>query len=219
MLIDKGKPSQRRGFVIRCSKCDKTAVLPLAMQKLGNHESDCIAATKRAERDGWFVGNGPARDLCPSCIEEKSRAPVLTIVKDEQMEQKVAAEPPREMGRDERRIIYSKLNDVYLNDKEGYAPPWTDQKVADDLGCPRAWVATVRDEMFGPVASNPEIDGLIKDAERLLADATGVAQAMRGTCDGHRKMLDRLDGQIADTCGQITLMERRLRELIAAVRP
>lgn len=65
------------------------------------------------------------------------------------------AEPPPQMQREDRRIVADKIADVY--DDAGYIAPWTDELVAQDLGVPRAWVAEVRDFMFGPANENPKL--------------------------------------------------------------
>jgi hypothetical protein len=60
------------------------------------------------------------------------------------------------MDRTTKRIIFSKLNDVYADEKTGYSGDWTDAKVAADLGVSVDWVREVRDEDFGP-ETNAEI--------------------------------------------------------------
>lgn len=60
------------------------------------------------------------------------------------------AEPPRELGRDERRLIFAEIDSVYLGPEDGYEGEWSDEKLALSLGVPRAWITTVREEFFGP---------------------------------------------------------------------
>ena len=68
----------------------------------------------------------------------------------------VAAEPPRQMQREDRRIIISKLDEVYIDESVGYSGDWSDERVAEDLGVPRAWVSTIREENFGPEVSEDD---------------------------------------------------------------
>ncbi len=82
----------------------------------------------------------------------------------------VAAEPPREMGRTEKRIIWAKLEEVYLDEKRGYSAGWTDETVAKDLGVPRAWVAAVRDEGFGPLGADETTLAEVSAMRAYLAD-------------------------------------------------
>lgn len=81
-------------------------------------------------------------------------------------------EPPREMSREDRRIIFAKLQDVYIDEKSGYADQWTDITVAKDLNVPRAWIEQIREENFGPVKSNAEITQFLQQAGVVTAAAT-----------------------------------------------
>lgn len=90
------------------------------------------------------------------------------------------AEAPREMGRDERRIITDKLDDVY-DDKAGrYKAPWTDAAVSRDLGVPRSWVSDVREQFFGPEGSNEEFDTFMQDAAPVIADMKNLFSSLHG---------------------------------------
>jgi hypothetical protein len=82
----------------------------------------------------------------------------------------VAVEPPREMSRDDRRVVFSKLDEVYIDESKGYDNGWSDHRVAIDLGVPRAWVTTIREEMFGPDKSNAEARELVQEAKALVAE-------------------------------------------------
>ena len=108
---------------------------------------------------------------------------------------------PRQMSREDRRIIFEKLNEVYVDEKSGYSSPWTDEKVSVDLGVPRAWVSNVREEMFGPVGSNSDIDGALKAAGLLIAEI-----------QKHREAGEKL-------AGAATAMQRQLDQISKAVRP
>lgn len=66
------------------------------------------------------------------------------------MPEAIKAEAPKQMGRDERRLIFEKLNEVYVDERTGYSAKWSDETVAKDMGVPRAWVSEVRDQNFGP---------------------------------------------------------------------
>jgi hypothetical protein len=87
------------------------------------------------------------------------------------------------MSRDDRRIIFARLNDVYVNERTGYSEQWTDKRVAEDLGVPRAWVSEVRDRDFGPDhnAEFTEQVGVAKEviAQVKLLHAEGLALRQR----------------------------------------
>lgn len=84
------------------------------------------------------------------------------------------AEKPREMTREDRRIINDKLDAVYA--KDAYKAPWTDAAVAKDLGVPRDWVAQVREQFFGPAASNPLFDEMLAGMAQIEAAFKGYAE-------------------------------------------
>jgi hypothetical protein len=84
----------------------------------------------------------------------------------------VIVEPPVEMGRDDRRIIFAKLDEVYLSAEQGYSSGWTDHRIAADLGVPRAWVEQVREEMFGPARDNEDIREARAELAAIRGDMT-----------------------------------------------
>lgn len=88
--------------------------------------------------------------------------------------------PPREMSREDRRLIFAKLEEVYIDERVGYTANWNDQRVADDMAVPRAWVEEIRDQNFGPqkaeqsaeiIALNGRLDTLTERAKELSREA------------------------------------------------
>ena len=95
----------------------------------------------------------------------------------------LTVEPPAAMARDDRRLIFQKLDEVYLDEKTGYSGDWTDARVATHLGVPRAWVAAVREENFGPEKSNEEVRAVlaeIKEVRAVLAEIKEVRANIEG---------------------------------------
>jgi hypothetical protein len=70
-------------------------------------------------------------------------------------------EEPKKMGRDEKRLVFEKLNEHYVSETVGYADGFSDKRIAEELGCPRKWVEDVREEMFGPVRINNEAKNFV----------------------------------------------------------
>lgn len=98
---------------------------------------------------------------------------------------------PKQMTREDRRIIFEKLNEVYGDEKSGYLEDWTDKAVANHLGVPFAWVATIRDENFGPVGSNSKIDETVAKAIKLIEESKGIAaKLLSGVADLEGKLVD-----------------------------
>lgn len=153
---------QVKAMRIVCSECD--AVGYYAFQT-GHKRRPPIAAVQYFQNKDWVVGSSPRKDLCP--VHAKlSRRKGTKAMPDATAP---AAEKPREMTREDRRIINDKLDEVYGNG--AYKTPWTDSAVARDLGVPRDWVAQVRDQFFGDAGTNPLFD-------EYLAAKAGIEQVM-----------------------------------------
>jgi hypothetical protein len=144
---------------IGCACCDAVAYFPF---QTGSIRKPPSAASQHFLNKGWVVGNSPKKDFCPRHASPAKRKGTKTM--DSNITTPVA-DKPREMGREDRAIIFDKLNEVY--GKDAYKSPWTDAAVAKDLGVPRDWVSTMRDDMFGPAGSNPLFDEFLTATSRL----------------------------------------------------
>lgn len=180
---------RRRVHRIACSECPTNHEIS-ANTYCGSLATEDLL--RRWARAGWVVGAKPNADLCPSCAAAKRKArrikagahvppepaPVAILDLSEPAPMSptnvhhlpVIVEPPVEMGRDDRRIIFAKLDEVYLSADKGYSAGWTDHRIATDLGVPRAWVERVREEMFGPARDNEDIRELREHFAALRGD-------------------------------------------------
>ncbi len=157
---------------IRCAKCG-------AVEKITTNKSRCLPDAALANffrNKGWIVGRKPSEDICPSCqrAERKTPVPVLPapatpVVESNVVEFGIRAEPPEQATKEDRRVIFAKLNDVYIDEAKGYDSDWSDQKVADDLGVPVAWVRSIREENFGSNPGNERMTSAVVRAEEILA--------------------------------------------------
>lgn len=174
-----------RGFKIVCGRCGgehKEAVGSSA----NNDGQEHVRAANKFIKSGWLIGKRNRDDRCRACvsIEAKEKinmngkpavfgpAPPLVPLP------RVPIDIPK-MQREDRRIIFEKLNDVYADESTGYGPGWTDKKVAEDLSVPRQWVETIREENFGPVRTNPEIADAINEANKVLERARELVKAVQ----------------------------------------
>lgn len=98
--------------------------------------------------------------------------------------------PPRALTRDDRRIIFAKLEDCYIDEKAGYAAGWNDERVAKELGVPRAWIEEVREQNFGPnkVDNSREIRELSQSIETFIASASALRVRITGMEQKHAAM-------------------------------
>lgn len=169
---------------IVCAKCEGKALM---VQHQGVHLPP-EAGNRYFGRQGWKIGSTKKGDLCSAC--QKLHKPKLEVVKTMQPD---TAEKPREMSRDERRIIFAKIDELYISEKQGYQPPWTDGAVARDLGVPQTWVASVREEMFGPEGSNAEIDEFMRIAEPVLKECRDLVNAAKSTMVKANELVGRIE--------------------------
>lgn len=159
----------RKVAVVTCRNCSKVENLHI---KTAYGLLPPVAIEKKFAQKGWEIGTNDRRDICPNCVAQRDAKPVLKIVpkaEEPPVEEVIEVKPelvvktePRTMQRDDRRIIFEKLNGVYLDEKRGYDNDWSDHKVATDLGVPRAWVEQVREEMFGPINTNGDIEEFMR---------------------------------------------------------
>ncbi|WP_271025553.1 hypothetical protein [Rhizobium sp. RCAM05973] len=176
---------QVKAMKIGCSECE--AVGYYAFQS-GHKRRPPVAAVQHFQNKDWVVGSTPRKDLCP--VHAKlSRKKGTKAMADATAP---TADKPREMTRDDRRIINDKLDEVYAND--AYKSPWSDSAVARDLGVPRDWVAQVREAFFGEAGTNPLFD-------EFLSAKTAIEQGMTAVValqDAAIKKFDACTKELAD---------------------
>lgn len=191
---------------VTCRSCGVSHAFPMTADKILPH--DIIA--KKLKQQGWEIGSNENRDLCPGCaIKQKKRddsKPALTVVanSDDVPVIGVAVPPPREMSREDRRIVFEKLNEVYLDERRGYDSDWSDHRVATDLGVPRKWVETVRKELFGDNGGNEELSAFLDQARQMLDEAQKLAKAADETwakVDARLETLERTAAELRKRMG------------------
>ena len=210
-------------YRVTCSGCDAVSYFAL---KRGGVPRPPPSIIVHFEKEGWFVGASPRKDACPLCRRRAS--PPRDARKEISMPEPrtinlVAhaaprAEEPRVPNLDEKRLINMKLAEVYADG--GYVTPWTDQRVADDLGVPRAWVTEIREGFYGPEGSNPLFDKYLVECAaiaRLQAEITedrkAAGEMARRATEAAAKVrtrCDELDGKIRDVQALGKRVEREL---------
>lgn len=169
---------------------------------------------KKFEQKGWSIGANPKWDCCPDCTK-KQKAVILKVVNNAAKE---LADKPREMSRDDRRVIFAKLDEVYLDEKRGYDRGWSDHKVATDLGVPRAWVEVIRSENFGAIAANEDMTEYLTAAEALVKEARQALEAARKAREEVEAILRRPEfltlNNISDRIGKVDRLAGEVRKLV-----
>jgi hypothetical protein len=200
----KAGDQQVKAMRIACSECN--AVGYYAFQT-GHKRRPPIAAVQYFQNKDWVVGSTPRKDLCPVHAKPSRKKGMKAMVDATAP----AAEKPRELSRDDRRIVFDKINGVYENG--GYITPWTDSAVAKDLGVPRDWVSQVREQFFGPAGSNPLFDEFLAakvSVEQRMAAVVGSQEAAIKHFEACTKELADLRKKLDD----LRLLGRRIEKEI-----
>lgn len=176
------------GSKIECHKCKSVAY----------HTDTGLNDDVYFKRKGWTVGNGPAADVCGVCAGRKPK-PDLKVVP---MEAVAVKDKPREMTRDERLIIMDKIRDVHDGDR--YGAGWSDKKVSDDLGVPRAWVEDMRANVLQFAGGHDaEYEAFMADIAPITADAKNLVNSARVQLQEAKDKLEKVEA-----------IDRKLDELL-----
>ena len=183
--------ARRSAAEVACSRCDATH--RIITNTAATHLPAQVVAKKFAAA-GWEIGSREGGDVCPSCrIKRRKPRPTLTIVpKDEPMTTTVSTPTivPAPMGTTAlKKQINQKLWEVYESDTQGYARGWSDKRVAEELDAPRALVASIREEFFGPARDNPDVRELLEKAEVVFAEAAALETRHSALAADVRKFL------------------------------
>lgn len=173
----------RKCAVVHCSKCNREHFINV-QTPTGIMPDEPIF--KKLLTDGWGLARGSnGADVCPECIKLNGHAPVKIIneAKPKAPEShpshlRIATghvvDAPKEMSRDDRKLIYAQLDEVYVDEKTGYSKDWSDHRVSTYLQVPRVWVETVRSDMFGPLATNSETHQFLSEVDEAIKDGKDV---------------------------------------------
>lgn len=154
----------RPAYYATCSECGTEEFI----HSSGNKALPFAVTQRKFEQKGWLIAKSREHDICPACLAKKRAA--QKAEKETAMAAEVKPVEPRQMSRDDRRVLFAKLEDVYVGD--GYIDGWTDKRVAEDLNVPRAWVEEVRSEFFGDVAVNPDIIDFLDKYDAIYEEVT-----------------------------------------------
>jgi hypothetical protein len=154
---------------------------------------------------GWQMGKTKDQHTCQSCVSKRPNLKIVPKInsEDSMKTEKLQVSEPRVMTREDKRIIYDKINEVYVDEKRGYDNGWSDHKLATDLGVPRKWIEEVREDMFGPVATNPDI-------EEFNRSVASLSEIKIHLIDIQEK-LNKLD--ISDVNARVAKLERLSAEI------
>jgi len=208
-----GQP--RRGARAVCGHCQVAQSLPVNTSRSHGNDDEITErfANSKFEKLGWKIGRSPHQNRCPECftaikiashrkrddnMASNKIVPMTPVSPPPSPKTAPATEPPRTMTRDERRIIFEKINEVYVGEATGYHDNWSDEKVSLDLGVPRAWVSALRDEYFGPDVNenrskaSEEAKAFLAELRELQSNITSQVNTLFAKGQELKKTIERL---------------------------
>jgi len=209
------------GVGIACFECKAVATHARGQQRGygADLRNEARRHTAYFERLGWKVGLRPQDDRCPKCASKPKPFikfdPYKLLEENKPMTTKIAEalkdhlDAPKPMSQADGRLIFAKLEEVYADEATGYTPGWTDQKVATDMGVPRAWVENVRKQFFGPEGDNPDIRKQVSDAKAILAEAKALFERYSENKEALKQMIAAAQALTA----RCEMIERRLCDI------
>lgn len=209
-IADAGRPNAVTR--IKCCMCSATDRLVSS----GDVMPADLAAQKFARR-GWTIGKNCNHHKCPECSAKPKSLKELAkevLMKSIPSEPILRAVEPRTMSFDDRRLIFSKLHDVYLDERRGYSDGWSDKRVGEDLNVPRAWVEKIRAENFGPTRDNEDIREFLAKLDVARAEASAVRGLQIALNEANKKNLAELSRFEA----RVEALETTLADLARAAR-
>lgn len=203
-----GMPNQT-AVQVYCSKCSATEnVVVNSFGQAGEPEY----VSRKFRNKGWIIGSRETGDICPACQEKKKQkqpeSTVVSLVRASDIMPNIKAEPPREMTREDRRLVFAKIDEVYLDEKQGYSTGWSDKKVSQDLGVPQAWVKSIREENFGIEGANEDLRQVLTDGQKLLEDFKVVEGIISDRMKEAQKTKDDLSARANHLAGRISQIEK-----------
>ncbi len=159
--------SFRRAREIGCHACLRTETLRVVTNQFTGH-----ATIKKFEQLGWRHENG-LRWLCPQCWQarlERRKKDGGSMSKVEPINV-----PPRSLTLVEMRKVMAALDDHFNAEKGIFDPGWSDQRIADEVGVPRASVVLVRREAFGEIKLDPELQEIKAEIDQMLGKLAALS--------------------------------------------
>lgn len=211
----------RAGLKITCATCGIEEIITTTNINAAR-APDFIR--KRFLAKGWTVGKFRDADHCPSCtgrnINKSSEptesdvkkptlglpgTPVLTVVP-----------PTPAMSIDDKRVIFAKLDAVYIDGEKGYSDGWDDARVAVDLGCNKDWVTAVRTENFGkletlvkpPSALEIEVQHLRDEVVMVREEALSLRGMLAEQAKANRTVMESARKAVTDATTAVEASSR-----------
>ena len=153
-------------------------------------------ARKHLISKGWQIA--ARRATCPQHMH-----------KDKPMSEPKVEQPERsDAAKRARRMIYMALEDYYDESQKRYKAGWSDQRIADETGASVQFVASIREDDFGPSGEPPEI---AEFRERLAKFEEDAQRIIAADALATKRIADNLDNLKNDLAGLKVELARLVR--------
>lgn len=218
-----------------CKKCGHSMNVKSAYATRANSargpEVNMAQVMPKLHAAGWTYIKGVLR--CPACNLESASpfAPLEphhhfytpnSLEKPMAKEPTVIVVPPppvsplRQPSRDQKRQIVAALEMAYDIKNQRYSGTETDKSIADMLGdgIMYGWVATIREDMFGP-DGNEELGSLAADVAAWMKKVDGQMYAAEVAV----AEIENSRADLENSRTEVKKLQERLNKIIAAIGP
>ncbi|AFU86674.1 hypothetical protein D869_gp240 [Caulobacter phage CcrRogue] len=145
---------------------------------------------ERSERQKAAAKTRLAKKNNPTTIETHIETPIPEIAMPPAAAKTLpqSAEPPRAATPAENRRILEALDTHYDTNRQCYGGDMTDEKVSKELGLPRAWIAELRERVYGPERNEAQ-DKAAKAVVEQWAALDKLEAEMMSTLDAFDKRI------------------------------
>lgn len=171
---------------------------------------DVGQARNHMTKIGWKVSR--KRMICPE-HQQKDTGPVSTKPTEQEAE-------ARRPSRQQKREIMDMLQACYDTASERYEGSETDDSVASALNVLPAWVEEIREEFFGPVGSNADIDALTADLNAVTRELGALKEQQKAVNRDLRALVDQnntICNQMNDATQRLANLETRFERVKSAL--
>ncbi len=190
--IDKqadGRPVHQ--LIAKCVECG-------AEDGINNRSSEMLPEaliSKKFQQKGWVVAKRGKKLICPKCQK---------AIKAEKEQKKM------EIDKATKRRIIVWLNELFDPDTGRYSDGYTDQRLGNEKNVPWAHIKTIREEFFGPIKGDPEIDAIKSGLEKLEEALAKENKNLELLLDQAMKRMETMEATIGNLKQRVMTCEKRL---------
>lgn len=126
---------------------------------------------------GWTRARRNAPLLCPACSGRDNK---VVKLEDRKMSKTETAQPAmRELTPAEKRKVRELLDGHFDEELGAYLDGYSDERIAAEVMAPRAAVTKIREDAYGPIKVDPELQAIRERLDKLEKDAGALLETVR----------------------------------------